>query len=58
LAPHPGISLTSDYTDDICFFFGVEKIYLRRHVLRAFEETKRQLVPLLPRESPPDIVVY
>ena len=58
LAPHPGISLTSDYPDDICFFFGVEKIYLRRHVLRAFEETKRQLVPLLPRESPPDIVVY
>ncbi len=58
LAPHPGISLTSDYSDDICFFFGIEKIYLRRHVLRAFEETKRQLATLLPPESPPDIVVY
>lgn len=42
-----GIELVSEYTDDTCFFFGLHKIYLRRHILRAFEETKKQLEPLL-----------
>ena len=42
-----GMELVSEYTDDICFFFGLHKIYLRRHILRAFEETKKQLEPLL-----------
>lgn len=42
-----GIELVSEYTDDTCFFFGLHKIYLRRHILRALEETKNQLEPLL-----------
>lgn len=58
LAPYPGISLTSDYSDDVCLFFGIHRIYLRRHILRAIEETKRQLVPLLPPESAQDIAIY
>ena len=37
----------SDYDDDVCFFFGSQKIYLKRHIMRAFEEAKRRLLPLL-----------
>ncbi len=37
----------SAYNDDVCFFFGTHKIYLRRHIIRAFEEAKRKLLPLL-----------
>jgi hypothetical protein len=38
---------TSKYEDDICFFFGSHGIYLRRHIVRAFEEAKAHLIPLL-----------
>ena len=37
----------SDYDDDVCFFFGSQKIYLKRHILRAFEEAKAKLLPLI-----------
>lgn len=37
----------SRYEDDICFFFGAHGIYLHRHILRAFDEVKAQLIPLL-----------
>ena len=37
----------SDYLDDICFFFGSQKIYLKRHILPAVEEAKSKLLPLL-----------
>jgi hypothetical protein len=39
--------LSSNYPDDICFFFGSHGIYLKRHIVRAFEEAKRELAPLL-----------
>ncbi|ATD60160.1 hypothetical protein CNX70_08115 [Janthinobacterium svalbardensis] len=35
------------YEDDICFFFGSHGIYLQRHVVRAFNEAKAKLQPLL-----------
>jgi len=38
---------SSQYDDDICFFFGIQRIYLKRHVIRAFEEAKAKLLPLL-----------
>jgi len=38
---------SSLYDDDICFFFGSQGIYLRRHVIRAFEEAKGKLLPLV-----------
>ncbi len=41
------IEIKSDYDDDICFFFGIQKIYFKRHILRAFEEAKEKLLPLL-----------
>jgi len=30
----------SDYDDDICIFFGDQKIYLARHILRAINEAE------------------
>ena len=38
---------SSKYEDDICFFFGSQGIYLKRHVIRAFDEAKIKLLPLL-----------
>ena len=37
----------SKYNDDICFFFGSQGIYLKRHIIRAFEEAKDKLLPLI-----------
>jgi hypothetical protein len=42
------ITISSDYEDDICFFFGEQKIYLKRHIIKALEETKQKLLPLMP----------
>lgn len=41
------IEIKSEFDDDICFFFGTQKIYFKRHILRAFEEAKQKLIPLL-----------
>lgn len=38
---------SNPYQDDTCFFFGSQRIFLRRHILRAYEEAKSKLVPLL-----------
>jgi hypothetical protein len=38
---------TSDYSDDVCFFFGLQRIYLNRHIIKAFEEAKQKLLPLM-----------
>ncbi|AXE29953.1 hypothetical protein DK842_08640 [Chromobacterium phragmitis] len=38
---------SSKYHDDICFFFGSQGIYLQRHVVRAFNEAKAHLLPLV-----------
>ena len=35
------------YGDDVCFFFGSKGIYLKRHVIRAFEEARAKLEPLV-----------
>lgn len=42
-----GFDIASDYDDDVCFFFGRHRIYLKRHIVRAFEEVKRKLLPFL-----------
>lgn len=38
--------LTSDYQDDICFFFGENKIYLKRHIIRCIQESKNKIQAL------------
>lgn len=42
-----GVEIKSDYADDVCFFFGNQKLYLRRHIMRAYEEVKGKLSPLV-----------
>jgi len=41
------IVITSDFPDDIAFFFGKERIYMKRHIHRAFLEAKDKLLPLI-----------
>ena len=42
---------SSQYQDDICFFFGSQGIYLKRHIVRAFEEAKSKLLPIISANS-------
>ena len=44
--------LESKYQDDICFFFGPQSIYLNRHIIRAFDEAKAKLLPLVSAADP------
>ena len=37
------VNIQSSYTDDLCFVFGKQKIYLNRHIIRAFDECKKNL---------------
>ncbi len=41
------VELAADYEDDMAFFHGTNRLYMRRHILRAFEEAKTLLIPLL-----------
>lgn len=43
----PTFEQNNPYTDDTCFFFGYQRIFLRRHILRAYEEAKQKLRPIL-----------
>nr|WP_320135173.1 hypothetical protein [uncultured Amphritea sp.] len=47
LAKIGDVEIKSDYPDDVCFFFGNQKLYLSRHIARAFTEAKRNLEPLI-----------
>lgn len=38
---------SSPHQDDTCFLFGSQRIFLRRHILRAYDEARNKLVPLL-----------
>jgi len=38
--------ITSDYEDDICFFFGENKIYLKRHIIRCIQEAEKKIQKL------------
>lgn len=41
------VEMKSDYEDDVCFFFGHQKLYLKRHLERAYLEAKDKLLPLV-----------
>ena len=43
---------SAQYQDDICFFFGSQGIYLKRHIMRAFEEAKSKLLPIIGANRP------
>jgi hypothetical protein len=38
----------SDYEDEVSFMFGPQRLYLKRHIIRAYQEVRRNLSPLLP----------
>jgi hypothetical protein len=38
---------SSDYSDDVAFFFGEQRVYFRRHLLRAFREARENLETFL-----------
>ena len=44
-------SVTSDYDDDICHYFGNQKIYLNRHIIRAYNEAKKGLLTFIDHNS-------
>lgn len=45
------VEIKSDYEDDVCFFFGHQKLYLNRHLKRAYLEAKDKLLPLVSARS-------
>ena len=47
LAQFGDVKIASEYEDDVAFFFGPQRLYLRRHIVRAFEEAQELLLPIL-----------
>jgi hypothetical protein len=45
------VELRCDYEDDTAVFFGTNRLYMRRHVVRAFEEACILLAPLLENDA-------
>jgi len=45
-------SLQSKYDDDQSFGYGEQLIYLKRHIVRAFEEAKSELITKYPMIYP------
>jgi hypothetical protein len=43
------VRIESQYSDDIAFFFGPQRVYLYRHIIRAYKEAASRLRPLLER---------
>jgi len=43
LHDQPPITLRSDYDDDIAIFYGAHRLYLKRHIIRAFEKARENL---------------
>ncbi len=43
--------ISGDYADDMCFVYGGYKIYLNRHIIRAFNTARQNLEPFS-RKSP------
>ncbi|WP_252720727.1 hypothetical protein [Acinetobacter sp. RIT698] len=46
LAQFGDLVMSSDFDDDICIFFGDQKIYLFRHIIRAVKEAESYLKEL------------
>lgn len=41
------VDLNSEFSDDIAFFFGTNRLYFYRHILRAYSEAKERLLPMM-----------
>ncbi len=42
-----GFEARGDYDDDIAVFYGRNRVYFRRHIIRALQQAHAQLSPLL-----------
>jgi hypothetical protein len=49
LAKIDDLELRSDYDDDIAVFYGKNRLYFKRHIIRAFNEARAQVEPMLSR---------
>ncbi len=47
LTKDDGVELESEYQDDIAYFYGGHRLYLRRNMLKSFERVKYILAPLI-----------
>ena len=43
------LELNSEYEDDVAIFYGANRLYLKRHIGRAFQEAQAKLAPHLAR---------
>lgn len=41
------VELRSDYEDDVAIFFGINRLYMDRHIVRAFDECCKRLFPVI-----------
>ena len=41
------LELKADYPDDVAVFYGKNRLYLKRHIIRAFEQACATLLPLI-----------
>ena len=48
-------NISNEKDGDICFYFGTHQIFLKRHIVRAFEEAKKK-VKYEKRKSPQEIL--
>jgi hypothetical protein len=51
LAKIGNLELKSDYEDDIAFFYGKNRLYINRHIVRAFKEATALLKPMIPNRG-------
>lgn len=47
LAKINDLELKSDYEDDIAVFYGTNRLYFNRHIVRAFTDVQAVLAPLI-----------
>jgi len=45
------VELRGDYDDDVAIFYGTNRLYLKRHIIRALHEAQEQLEPMLGRQA-------
>ncbi len=43
------LELKSEYEDDVAVFYGRNRLYFKRHIVRSFNEARVQLLPMLPK---------
>lgn len=47
-----------DYEDDVGIIFGYQRIYYKRHIIRAFEEAYKNLMPLIQKAKAEELAKF